>query len=288
MSILTKKAVLAALNMGGWAARKKDDAAADVVHQHYHASKDSGNYNKALIDLKHESWVRITKARTALREFHYANTLPWVHKGAQLLPAATYLDYNSKVRELIEEYMEAATDFIDNHYSGLKADAKKKRNGLYREEDYPSIGELNRKFYAEVNFLPVPDSGHIIVDLQNAEVKRIKADTEVMVAQAVAAAQQELWVRLYDPVAKMAEALVDPGKRFHDTLASNVKDIVGMASSMNLAEDPRLDEMVAEVKRNLTKASADTLRTDPDKRAANAKKAAELAKKMKSLMPVAP
>lgn len=288
MSILSQKAVLAALNVGGWNARKYDGNATAVVHEHFHAEKDSGNYNKALIDVKAQAWVRITKARTALRDFHYAHTLPWVHKGAQLLPAATYLDYNSKLLKLISEYEEATEDFIEHHYVDLKAQAKKKRNGLYSEADYPAKGDLRRRFYASVSYLPVPDAGHVIVDLQNAEVARIKRDTEAMIAQAVEQAQAELWVRLYEPVKNMAEALVDPTRRFHDTLVSNVKDIVKLVQPMNLTGDAKLAAIADEVKKALTRASADTLRTDPDKRSESAKKAAELAKKMRSLMPVQP
>lgn len=288
MSVLSTKAVLAALNVGGWEARKRDDKASSVVHEHFHASRDSGNFNKTLIDVKANAWVRITKARTELREFHYTHTLPWVHKGAQLLPAATYLDYNSSLLKLIAEYEEAADDFIENHYLDLKADAKRKRNGLYNESDYPSQAELGRKFYAEVRYLPVPDAGHVVVDLTNAEVARIKADTEAMVQQAVDEAQAALWVRLYEPVKSMAEALVDPKRRFHDTLVSNVKDIVKLVEPMNLTNDPRLSSIAADVKKFLTKASADTLRTDTDKREESARKAAELARKMRSLMPVQP
>ena len=287
MSILSTKAVLAALNVGGWNARKRDDAASSVVHEHYHATKDSGNFNKTLIDVKDDSWVRITKARTALREYHYAHTLPWVHKGSQLLVAAMYLDYNSDIRQLIAEYTSACDDFRENHYERLKSDARVKRNGLYHASDYPSASELDRKFYAEVKFLPVPDAGHVIVDLQNAEVERIKADTEAMIEQAVAEAQAAVWTRLYEPVAAMAAALVDPDKRFHDTLVSNVKDIVKMAPAMNLNNDPKLAAMVADVKK-LTKTGADTLRTDPERRAVQAKMASELAKKMASLMPRSP
>lgn len=288
MSILSKKAVLAILNVGGWEGRKRDDEASSVVHEHFNATKDSGNYNKTLFDLKHDAWKRIIKARTALREYHYTNTLPWPMKGAQLLTSAMYLDFNSEIIKLVREYEEAAEDFVENHYSTLKARAKKERNGLYREEDYPSHSELKRKFYAEVKYLPVPDSGNIIVDLHNAEVARIKNDTEAMMQEAVEKAQAEVWIRLYEPVLAMSEALADPKRRFHDTLVSNVQEMVERAPSMNMTDDPKLSAMVAEVKKSLTRNRADALRDDPDKRLDQASKAAALAKKMKSLMPMSP
>lgn len=288
MNILSKKAVLASLNVGGWNARKRDDKASEVVHKHYKADKDSGNYNKCLIDVKDEDWKRIIAARSDLRDYHYKMTVGWVNKGAQLLASAMYLEYNSGTSKRIKAYLGAAERFIDRKYEALKAEAKKKRNGLYRESEYPTAGELRRKFYAEVVFLPVPDSGHVIVDLQNKEVARIKADTEAMVDQAVQQATAELWHRLYAPVKHMAEALVDPKQRFHDTLISNVQDIVRIAEPMNLAGDANLTAMVEEVKKHLTKAKPDTLREDMTKRAENARKASELAKKMRTLMPVAP
>jgi hypothetical protein len=189
------------------------------------------------------------------------------------------------VRKLIAAYLDAAKHFVSNRYATLKAQAKKKRNGLYVEADYPSEAELERKFYAEVVFLPVPDAGHIVVDLHNAEIARIQRDTEQMVAQAVEEAQREVWVRLYEPVKNMAAALAVPDRRFNDTLVGNVREIVDLAPKLNLTSDPRVAEIVAEVKKHLVKASAETLRSDPDKRSENAKKAAELARKMAAFMP---
>src|SRR5207302_2915119 len=272
MGILTQKAVLVSLNLGGWNARKYNDDASSVVHSHFHASKDSGRFNSVLIDVRADAWVRITKARSALRDYHYTYTLPWYAKGMQILPVAIYLEFNSNLLKLIEEYVDAANDFTENHYLTLKADAKRKRNGLYHEEDYPTKSDLRRRFYADVRYLPVPDAGHVVVDLQNEEVARIKADTEAMVQQAVDEAQAALWVRLYEPVKSMAEALVDPKRRFHDTLISNVRDIVKMVEPMNLTNDPKLAAIAAEVKKALTRASPDTLRDDPDKRAESAKR----------------
>jgi hypothetical protein len=287
MNILSKKAVLVVLSVGGWNARRYDERAADVIHDHFHASRDAGKYTKHLIDTRDPVWTAITKARSELRDYHYAHTLPWVHKGAHLLPTAKYLDYNSEIARLRQAYLDAAEEFLAS-YERLKAHARKTRNGLYREEDYPTKAELRRKFYAEVSYMPVPDSGHVVVDLTNAEVERIKRDTEAMVEQAVAQAQAEVWARLMEPVRHMAEALADPERRFHDSLVENVRAIVKLAPSLNLTGDRKLDEMIAEVKKHLTKASPDTLRNDPDKRAENAKKAAELAAKMAALMPTRP
>lgn len=288
-NILTEKAVLAALNVGGWEPRKRDDKASAVVHKHYKAEADSGNYNKALFNLKDEAWTRIVKARSALRDYHYAMTTGWIHKGAQLLACAMYLDYNAGVVKLIRDYYDAAQDFIAHHYDRLKAEAKRTRNGLYHEEDYPSKAELERKFYAEVSFLPVPDAGHVVVDLVSEGSERIRADTERQVREALDASQAEVWMRLYEPVAKMAAVLADPEKNgFHDTLVTNVREIAERARGMNLAGDKRLDGVIRSIQHDLTKASAQTLKDNPDVRSENARKAAALAAKMASLMPRKP
>jgi hypothetical protein len=293
MSILTKKAVLVSLSVSGWNARKRDERGSAAVHEKFSAEKDSGNYNKCLFDVKDKAWVRIVQAKTALDTYHYTHTLPWVHKGPQILLASMYLDYNAGIEPLLQERQDAAHDFIlGGHYERLKEQAKyddkSKRGrlgGLYRESDYPDAGELMHKFRSSVHFMPVPDSGHLAVDLQNSEVKRIKADTDAMIEEAVAKAQREVWDRLFEPVNNMAVALSDPDKRFQDSLVSNVKDIVKLTTPMNLTGDPKLTAMVEEVKKNLTKASPDRLRDDEHLRAEQGAKAAALAKKMRSLMP---
>lgn len=280
---ISSKALLAALSIQLWTARRIDQKATSTVAERHKVDRGMGRYNKCLINVEAESFKNLHSIGTEAREWHYAHTLPWVHKGAQLLPVAQYLEYANQMRVFKERFEVAVSEFIKD-YPKLKDQAKKKLNGLYNESQYPSVGDLKRRFGFDFNFLPVPDSGHVVIDLANDEVKRIKRDTERMVAEAVDGAMKAAYERLYEPVQNMAAALKDPERRFHDTLVTNVKEVVDILPKLNLTGDPELEALVAEVRKGLTKFGPQALRDDDEKRASTAKRAAEIAAKMSGFM----
>jgi hypothetical protein len=276
---ISSKALLVALSINLWTARRVDQKATSTVAERHKVDRGMGRYNKCLINVEADSFKTVTRLGTEAREWHYAHTLPWAHKGSQMLPVAQYLEYADTMRAYREKFESAVEHFI-SEYPDLKAEAKRKLNGLFREDDYPSTRDLKRKYGFDYSFLPVPDAGHVVVDLHNAEVRRIQADTRKLVDDAVAGAMQAAYERLYEPVQNMASALADPERRFHDTLISNVKEVVDILPKLNLTGDVRLEELCAEVRKGLTKFGPQTLRDDDEKRKATAKRAAEIAAKM--------
>lgn len=284
MTTLTKRAVLVALHVSCWNPRKRDREAAEVVHQHYHATSDSGNYHKTLIDVRDHSWRNVVKAQSELRTYHYHHTLPWSQSGLAILPTAMYLDYHTTITSLCEQYLDAARSFVLGHYERLKEDARRKRNGLFREHEYPQQAALLRRFRANVRFMPVPSSGHVIVDLAESEIARVKSSAEQLVEEAVKQAQAELWQRIYEPLRHMAETLADPHRTFRDSLVGNLREILALAPKLSLVHDPMLTEILSSAQ-TLAATSPDTLRMDLHKRATTAEKAAQLAAKMQSLIP---
>lgn len=279
------RAVLVLLNVRTWTARRYDDDASATVAEHHHSKKDMGRYNKCLIDVKDKAFTRPIKIVNQMRTLHYRYTSPWIHKGADLLTTAMFLRYKSDMGKLAGDLEDAVQDLI-RAYPKLKARAKRDLNGLYKEEDYPLGEELAQKFGCQMNFMPIPHSDDLRVSLSAKETAKIKAQITAQVERATKEAMQDLWVRLHDVASKMAVALKDPERRFHDTLVGNVQDLVEILPDLAVADDPDLAKMTEEVRKQLTKHSTEVLREDLDVRKDTAKKADALAKKMKSLMPV--
>lgn len=281
---LSTKAMLVSLSVSMWTARRVDEKATATVVKQHKVDRIMGQYNKALINTEADSFRAVQRIGTEAREWHYAHTLAWVHKGAQLLPAAEYLEYSNQMRVFRERFDDAVATFL-TEFPALKAEAKKKLNGLFDESQYPSLRELERKYGFDYTFLPVPDAGHFVVETVAADERaRIQADIGARVQDATQAALKDLWTRLHEPVANMAAALSDPERRFHDTLVENIKEIVDVAPRLNLTEDPELAEMVDEVKKSLGKYSPQRLRDDEEVRRATAKRAREIAEKMSAFV----
>jgi len=279
MTTISTQAMLASPSIRTWSARRYDATATATVAKEHHNEKDMGRYNKCLIDVKADSFVRISKIANEVRTWIYEHSLPWTQTGARILPAAMYLDFNSEVLKYRRKFDDAVETFLDE-YDDLKAAAKKALNGLYNEEDYPAPGELRAKYGIEVVYFPVPSANDFRVEMSEREVDRIRRQITQSVEQATADAMRDLWERLHDSVVKMAAALKDPNRRFHDSLVGNVIDIVSILPKLNMTDDPDLIRMTQEVRESLTKVSPQTLRDDADVRAEQAKRADKIAKMM--------
>lgn len=138
MKSLSEKAIQFNLTISGWSATKLDKKVTREVEESHNA-KDAGRFNKILIAKK--DLEKLKSIAQAARAFHYEQTLPWTDSGGRLLPAANYFEYVNKQRVFKQEYELAVEDFIAI-YPELKKDAKLRLNGMFNENDYPSVGKL--------------------------------------------------------------------------------------------------------------------------------------------------
>lgn len=281
---LSSKAVLVSLNINLWTARRVDERATKTVADRHKVDKGMGRYNKCLIDVEDETFKAISQMNVEAREWHYGHTLGWVHKGVQLLPAKEYLEYANQMRIYEGQYMGELVPAFVAKFPKLMQQAEKKLNGLFNPSEYPTQRELERKYGFEFTFLPVPDTEHFLVQVSAAEEKKMKEKLEGKLKDAQAEAMRDCFTRLYEPVSHMAAALKDPERRFHDTLVGNLKEVVDVLPRLNLTDDDKLNDLIVEVRKSLCKFSPQSLRDDEEKRAVTAKRAAELAAKMKGMV----
>lgn len=278
---ISSKAILVFLSVSGIPDfRRHDKQVSDEVAKKHKSKRELGVYNKHIIDPKAPTLVAVKQWAWELRSWHYDRTVPFANNGQRFLKATEILSYTADLTKRVKEGRKLWAEFVAD-FPRLKAKAKRELNGLYDEADYPSIEKLDSRFLVDRTFYPVPDAGHVVLDLVGEEVaKEVQESTEVAVRNAVAEAMREPWIRLHEVVQNMAAALKDPKQRFHDTLVENVASVCDLMPGLNITDDPALNAMAAEVKKSLTKSKPDTLRDDKDRRKEVAEKAAALAAKM--------
>lgn len=285
---VSSKAVLVVLSISGIPEpRRQDKKVRAAVAKRHKVDESQVDFQKFLWDPNATSYVALKQWAWKVREWAYAHTTPYAHNGARFLKATEILDYTAQMTKFKAEGEELFGDFLHDldRPNGLKAKAQKALNGMWDESLYPSKQKLKSRFYVGHDFLPVPDSGHVVLDLVTEDVtEAVKASTEAAVKSATAEAIKDVWVRLHEAVSNMSASLADPDKRFHDTLVSNVKEICDLLPGLNITDDPQLAAMGEQVKKALTKSKPDTLREDEDRRKEVAKKAAELAAKMSAFV----
>lgn len=271
-NVLSEKAVLSVLNISTWTARKYDKKVTDDTNKRHAAGGDAGRYNKQLI--AKERIEKITKISNTARNLHYHLTQPWLDNGARVLPSALYLDYANKLRELRTEFEVEADDFARDYPDFVK-EARKRLNGMFREEDYPSAHLIRGKFNFDLKIMPCPDSGDFRVDIPKAMLKDIQDDVEDRLQGALEGAMRDSRDRIIATVGHMAEKLqaytpADGDDRaeglFRDSLVENIRELAAVLPAFNLTNDPKLTKIINRIQKELCAEDADVLRTNEEVR----------------------
>lgn len=285
LSFLSQKAMLVHLKINQWTARKFDKDATALVASNYSVDENVGRYNKALVPKK--AIRRIQQAVSALRSYHYENTLPW-GDSTRLLPSANYMAYTSEIRNLKSEFDAAVAEFVSN-YQNYITDAQTRLGPMFNNREYPAMSEIAGLYGVDVQINPLPEVEDFRVMLQEDDVKQIKKDIEDRMSKAQKDAMLSLWKRLYDTVSNMAKQLADTdNNKFHDTLVGNIRDLVSLLPRLNIANDNDLEQMRQEISDKLCVYSSKELKKDNIIRTQVAQDATKILNDMAGYMGMAP
>lgn len=263
---LNERAMLVSQKIPLWSARRHDKKASEeVASNHGTQAGRAGRYNKCLVDPQDPTFKAIQQAADAARAFHYKQTLPWVQNGAQILPSENYLSYMTESGRLESRFRAAVAEFI-NEFPTIKDQARIDLNGLYREDDYPTVAELRRKYDYQVVVLPFPDPDDFRVKLADADAALVRTRIEKQVEEALNLASRDLWDRLHEIVKRYANNLSNPEGRFSPSMVDDARALCALLPRLNLKGDGRLEAMRLEVETRLAHVSAEVLKTDPDVR----------------------
>jgi len=284
MNKIQDKALLVSLNISQWTARKYDKAATAQVAEHYKTPETAGRYNKVLI--AQDQLREITKIANEMRTYHYEVTLPYRAAGSSILATAIMPEYMAKSSELSARFHTAVKAFMDA-YPDLRAQARITLNGLYRDEDYPSMRELAKKFNFNVDFYPIPEGSHLRINIDADDLREIQQDIEDKVRDSMKVAMDDLWRRLYGVTAAMKDRLTldsnGSQKIFRDSMIGNIRALAELLPKLNFTDDPDLAMVAAELGAGLGQYEPDELRENDDVRKEALAKANGILKKIGQL-----
>lgn len=258
---LNKKAMLVDLSIRMWLARKYDKKVTAEVAVAHGTDEDVGRYNKNLLPIDSPSYDAVRKLGTALRMEHYQQTLPWSNEGARILPAARYVAYMEKMREMRAQYDKATSAFLAE-YPALRENSKTALKGMYRDEDYPSEAYIGEHFEVSIKVFPLPVGDDFRVDLANGTQSDVQEQITKDTRDAINEAMKEPYRRLHVIVARMAERLNDPKAKFKNSLVGNIEELCDILPTLNLTDDPEMAKMTDVVRAKLGGHDPDVLRKD--------------------------
>lgn len=276
---LSKKAMLARLQVKKWSGSKYDRKVSAEVAANHNATAGAGRYRKNLLGKEKNPLKEVSAACDEARAVHYANTLPWGQDGSRILPKENYFTYVDEMRKLRGKFDKAVRGFLAV-YPRLRDQAQSCLGTMWDAREYPTVAQLELKFSFDIAFLPFPDEKDFRVDLGEDEVEEIRASIAKSNSGAVELAMRDAYTRLHEGVSRMAERLGTPDGIFRDTLVSNLVELCDVLPKLNVTDDPRLTQMCNEVRAKLTAHSPETLRENKDAREKTAMDAAGILKMM--------
>lgn len=278
---LKDRAVLVDWSAGMWGARVQDDEIAREVLHNKNAAEDAGVWIKRLAP---EDWLKeLRKIKGQANTTHNKYTVPFLRDGQRACPNVVHGKYRAEMSQH-EEKWDAEVQKKLVEYKQILALAPARMAGTYNPNDFPSEASMVRKFHWRIVSLPMPDADNWVTYLVNGEAEQVKEELRKELGEISKNISRSLWQRLYVPVKAMVEALPEyTGKRegsFKDSLVGNIVEIVDLLPDLNIGEDVELAKMVGEVKKRLTRFSAQDLRDSEEVREVVLEKAQEILDRM--------
>jgi hypothetical protein len=251
-----------------WTARKLDKSTTDeVVTRKNAAAKDAARVNKHLLAGRSEL-DEIQKHVTAMRNFVYTNTLPWSDNGTRLLPTVQFMDFDKRIQAESSKFTQLVDDFIAIYPSLITAQAMA-LGDMFKRDDFPSAHDIKNKFDVGVLYMPVPVSGDFRVDVGNAAAQELRDRLEKIAEDRVNAAMLDVRTRLKDHLLRMSDRLcvdnVDgkvKGRMFHESLVENGFELCDLVKSLNVINDPAIEQVRGMLEKALAGVTANELRNN--------------------------
>lgn len=274
---LRDKAMLVSLRRNQFNPAKLDKTATGVAEAALQA-KGAGRYTKRL--LKNCDQLKAAQEKYRLiYEYFRDNSLPWMNDGVRIIPTKSYFDFMTTIGTMKSE-AEAAVQALYNVWDQAVADDAKCLGGMFNISDYPTKDEMLNAWGVHLTVMPVPSSEDFRVDISEED----KADLDAAVKEVEEQATVEVLTQLLKPIKAMADKLAVPigqeGSVFRETLVNNITDVCRRAKNLNINNDKRIDEIIAEAEAALRGVDSQTLRECEIVRSATAKTMDELADKL--------
>lgn len=263
-------ATLVTLNTARWHAKVKDRQAAKSAAAVNDADEGAFEVRKRLLAGADSLLKAIHKAIDEARAAHYEMTLPWTttsmqdvgrRTGGRLLPNTLFVEYTTVMAQKKQQMQDALAKFIPA-YPQLVEEAKKKLGKRFDAREYPNASSIASHFDLSFDFQPIP-KGDDFKGLPQAQLDalavKINENTRIMAENAM----QEVWMRLYDVVSRMAERLSSPDKLFHNTLVQNVRDTARLLAHLNVTHDAKVEALRKKVEKHLCQHDPKVLRENP-------------------------
>lgn len=213
---LAEVSVLAVLNRGTWSPTREHKPESAAENQR-HGTKDVAKVRVKLCDSP--ALAELKKLHTEAYGRHCSLTLPSETENMRFLPRGRQVEHQEKMEAFKLQHDHLTAQFI-SEYPGLKEVARQEMNGLFREEFFPPVEKVAKKFVFATRYLDVPKEGA----------------WQDWIAQSSDVAADDLRGQFRDELGRMVANLRKDAPRIYDTLTGNLKSLCALAGDMQLLD----------------------------------------------------
>lgn len=254
---LNECAVLADLTISAWSGSVVDKAVTGEVLATKGAKHDRGRFTKKMfMNLRS---LNAVKSKMYNEYRHY--TVAW-EEGRRLLPIEHFETLTKIHRDCSDELEKILETDYKVNYQKYVEESKQDLGELYNEQEFPSYEEFKRKWRLRLNFFPVPEKGHFIIQSEKKLVDEMTKSFEEAMSTRQALATEETKIRIAETVKGIVERLSGENMKFRldREVMDSVREMVDVLPSLNLFGDKFIEEMIQELKASLCGVSDEELR----------------------------
>lgn len=222
-------------------------------------------------------------------KYFYTVTLPWDDKGYRLLPVVKYKEFVSKFRDFQARFAQAVDNFIMNLEKHIQA-GKKDLGLAASDDDYVDKQAAREQFILKVEYETVKEGNDFKAKVTEEERQEIAEIVAQQHTEKFAKAQASVFVRIKEVAGALIEKMNEKapkGKRspeFRDSIIGNIKNLVDILPSLNVANNPDLDKLKDDIDLHLASIDPEDLRECENLREDTAKRADEIMKQADAFM----
>jgi hypothetical protein len=265
-------ALLADLTISRWSGEMTDRKISAKLKEDANAVGNTGRFIKNLLSGVDAPLKKVHAAFQMARITHYSLTLPWVtnpHQqgggnGARLLPTALFERYMSEMSRKKRDAEDERDKFLAD-YADLCTRALANLAGLADPADYPPVEEVRKSFRLSFGFTPIPESASFPA-LPGTMLDRLSERLLARQEYAIQSAQAEIWVRVREHVENLHDRVSDPDSNFKSAAVENVREMITLLPGFNTARDPRVTNIVTDIRNMLGNLSPKDIRSSPEER----------------------
>lgn len=243
LSNIADRSAVWKLRVSKFTVYKRDKAATQLVTNSNEGRK-VGNFNKKLFD----GCAPVESCNAAFQacyDLWFARTVPYLdYDGERMIDSRHLIDTMREFGALKEEAYLQRSALADAWDACVAWDVARLKH-LGNPADYPT--SPIPYYHLDSQLRPVPSHADFRFDVPEEDKRALEEQLNKAEERAKIYVMDTMTAPIAAFIKRAAEFTGEKGQRWHDSIVTNIKDIVDQAKSLNIVDDPNIDGFIKEL-----------------------------------------